>query len=450
MVNILTEEKFRKLASLDKKKASLMWQFYLSGEGKERQEAEELLDIELYQQAKKDFSENIFLDPPDPSQCFGEYELGTVEYPPGKNYCSFGLKEDEWIKHLLICGMTGAGKTTFAFNLLKQFKKFEKPFLIFDWKKNYRDLLQLPEFKNLKVFTVAKPSSPFFFNPLIPPPGCSCGEWLMKLVDVIKHAYFVGEGVEYLLRDAIDWVYDKCGVLDGSNTNIPTFYQVKEYVAKKTAMGRMGLWKASTLRVLESLCFKHGLGSVVNHRKEWDHKKLLNADVVLELDALSDVDKIFLTESLILWLYEFRKLHGKRETFKHTLILEEGHHVLSLSKEHAQGAETIMETCLRQIREFGQSIIILDQEPSKLSNSIKANTFTKITFNLGNGKDLLEISNCMGLNKEESEYINLLDVGQAIVAIKRKGVFMPLHVSFPKVELQKGLIGDEDLVGMKT
>jgi hypothetical protein len=40
MVNILTEEKFRKLASLDKKKASSMWQFYLSGEGKEREEAE--------------------------------------------------------------------------------------------------------------------------------------------------------------------------------------------------------------------------------------------------------------------------------------------------------------------------------------------------------------------------------------------------------------------------
>ena len=80
--------------------------------------------------------------------------------------------------------------------------------------------------------------------------------------------------------------------------------------------------------------------------------------------------------------------------------------MLSHKKETDTGTETIMETCLRQIREFGEAVIAIDQEPIKLSNSIKANTFTKITFNLGNGKDVLEISNCMGLNKEESEYIN--------------------------------------------
>ena len=36
----------------------------------------------------------------------------------------------------------------------------------------------------------------------------------MKLVDVLKHAYFVGEGVEYLLREAIDQGYEQCGVYD--------------------------------------------------------------------------------------------------------------------------------------------------------------------------------------------------------------------------------------------
>ena len=32
----------------------------------------------------------------------------------------------------------------------------------------------------------------------------------------------------------------------------------------------------------------------------------------------------------------------------------------------------------------------MDQEPSKLSDSIKANTYTKITFNLGNGGSNLD------------------------------------------------------------
>ena len=95
----------------------------------------------------------------------------------------------------------------------------------------------------------------------------------------------------------------------------------------------------------------------------------------LELDALSDADKIAFVETIILWVYEYRKGEGRREQFKHALLVEEAHHILSQMKEHSEGAETIMETCLRQIREFGEGVIVIDQEPSKLSNSIKANTY---------------------------------------------------------------------------
>ncbi len=92
---------------------------------------------------------------------------------------------------------------------------------------------------------------------------------------------------------------------------------------------QMSLWKASAaLRVLESLCFRHGLGPVVNCRSVPD-AALFVGSVILELDSLSDVDKVFLTEAMILWLYEFRKCEGKGETFKHALLIEEAHHVLS-------------------------------------------------------------------------------------------------------------------------
>ena len=80
-------------------------------------------------------------------------------YPPGKSFCSFGLREDEWIKHLLIVGMSGAGKTNLTFQILRELKEKTKPFLVFDWKKNYRDLRQLPEFKDLIVFTVSRKRS---------------------------------------------------------------------------------------------------------------------------------------------------------------------------------------------------------------------------------------------------------------------------------------------------
>jgi len=444
MANRETEEKIRKLAALDGRTAVSSWLFYLSGEGDERQLADDLIDVLLFRSAGKSFEKGIFLEPPTTGECRGEYVLGTVLYPPMRPFCEFGLREAEWIKHVLITGMTGAGKTNLAFQILGEFKRHGKPFLVFDWKRNYRDLLQLQEFSKLRVFTVGREIAPFRFNPLIPPPGVHPGEWLMKLVDVLKHAYFVGEGVEYLLRRGIDQVYEQCGYFDGSKHKTPKLTHVAMWVSMQRLQGRMSLWKASAMRVLESLCFRHGLGPVLNADAEWDFKGLLNADVVLELDGLSDSDKVFFAEAMILWLYEYRKCGEKREEFRHALLIEEGHHILSHHKENAEGAETIMETCLRQIREFGEAVIVIDQEPTKLSNSIKANTYCKITFGLGNGKDALEIANCMGLDREESEYLKLLDVGHAIVSLKGR-VFQPLHVRFPRVGVEKGVVTDGSL-----
>jgi len=444
MTNRDVEEKLRKLAAIDGKDADLDWLFYISGEGKERQDADDLFDIFLFQKANKDFKEEIFLDPASADKCFGEYFLGSVIYPTNRAYAPFGLREDEWIKHMLITGMTGAGKTNLVFQILKEFRRKNKPFMIFDWKRNYRDLLQKPEFRGMKVFTVAQKTAPFRFNPLIPPPGVEPGHWLMKLVDVIDHAYFGGLGVENVLREAIDSVYEKCGFFDGTRKQTPTFYMVRQRLAERQLYARMALWKASAMRALDSLCFRHGLGPVVNTSLEWDYKQLLSKPVILELDALPNDDKVFLTEAMILWLYEFRKREGKRERFKHALLIEEGHHILSREKEKKAGGETIMETCLRQIREFGEAVVVIDQQPTELSNAIKANTYTKITFNLGNGKDILEMSSCMGLDKEESEYVNLLEVGHSVVSLKGR-VFAPLHVSFPKVDVKKGVVLDADL-----
>jgi len=52
-----------------------------------------------------------------------------------------------------------------------------------------------------------------------------------------------------------------------------------------------------------------------------------------------------------------------------------------------------------EIRDFGEAIIAADQEPSKISDSLKANTYTKITSCLGNGRDLSNISDAMNLSE---------------------------------------------------
>ena len=434
------EEKLRKFLPVNPDKADPLWKFFLSGQGTEREEINEIIDILLFQTIQKDFRKKILLDPPPPALCAGEYQLGFVIYPH-KTYAPFGLQEDEWLKHVLITGMTGTGKTNTVFLILREFRRHHKPFLVFDWKKNYRDLLQLPEFQNLRVLTAGRSTVPFRFNPLAPPEGCEPTQWLLQLVDIIRHAYFVGEGVEYLLREAIHYLYSQMDVYHGSR-KYPTFFQIYDFVRKKKLKGRMSLWLASTIRVLASLTFPFSMGSVVNVADNQHLRDLLNQDLILELDALADADKVFLTEALILWIYETRKNEGKRETFKHALVIEEGHHILNEKKEHAAGVETVTETALRQIREFGEAVIVIDQEPSKLSDSIKANTYTKMTFNLGNGKDVADMAHAMMLTEEETPFIDFLSVGSAI--IKLKGRFhQPVLIQFPKIDIDKGIITDE-------
>ena len=102
---------------------------------------------------------------PDTATANGDFLVGVVHdhdltYP-------FAIREQEMIRHLLFVGSTGCGKTNLALLLVKQFLRKDKPFLVVDWKRNYRDLMALPEAssKEILVFTVDREVCPFHFNP---------------------------------------------------------------------------------------------------------------------------------------------------------------------------------------------------------------------------------------------------------------------------------------------
>jgi len=223
------------------------------------------------------------------------------------------------------------------------------------------------------------------------------------------------------------------------------FNEIKRFVSSLPLKGRMSLWKASTMRALESMTYRYGLGISFETDQMVDIGKILEQDIIIEMDSVSDNDKVFFTEALILWIYEYRKNEPKREIFKHAILIEEAHHILSNQKENLDGGETIIETSLRQIREFGEAVIAIDQEPGKLSDSIKANTYCKVTFNLGNGKDILDISACMMLELEEMKCIDLLEVGHAIVKLKGRA-YRPMLIKVPFIPIKKGRITDDVLI----
>ena len=201
------DEVFRKLRPVMGRQLEMLWQEYLVSDTPTRQTIERMLRVTLAQRLGETFeSEQVLLKPPPWELAEGEYPVGVIHY--GKDsFHPFGLREHEFIQHIGIFGRSGSGKTNLAYLILQGLVEAGKPFLVFDWKRNYRDLLTRKEFADLFVFTVGRDIAPFRFNPLIPPPGTPATVWLKKLIEVMCHAYFLGEGVSVLLLRAIDALY---------------------------------------------------------------------------------------------------------------------------------------------------------------------------------------------------------------------------------------------------
>ncbi len=437
----------------------------------------------------------ILLPPPTAERASGEYPLGTVVYGKKEPH-PFGLREDEWVQHVAIFGRSGSGKTNVAFLILKQLAQQGKPFLIFDWKRNYRDLVpalaraaptrvsarspasgtttatatsrgasprpagatsprprrkgRIPREIQLRgkcdrfarrqddaplIHTVGRDVAPFSFNPLIPPKGTSSSVWLKKIIDILCQVYWLGEGVAYLFQKAMDACYREARERDAW----PTFIDVARWLDEYGAKGREAQWMDSARRALQALSYAE-TGRVFNSPRPPPLRKLLKSNVIFELDALNDNDKTFFVESLLLWIHHYRMQQGDRETFKHAILIEEAHHVL-LRSDAAKSS--VMDVVLREIRELGEAVLLVDQHPSLISLPALGNTYCTICLNLKHSKDARAMSSAMLLGEEETKHLGRLPVGTGVVRLQDR--YMPFTVRFPLVQLKKGAVSDKQV-----
>ena len=418
----------QKIEPFYKNKTNSLWLFHLLSKDKNAfYSNRNLLRLLADRVAKYNYQNKILLPPPTNRSILpGDYQLGKVIYPEIE-YAEFGLNPEDFIKHILITGITGAGKTNLSYLILQQLAMKKKPFIIFDWKRSYRKLKRLPEFNNLKIIRLGE--TKFKFNPLIPPKKTMPKHWLTLITDIIKHSFFVAHGVEYFFRNGIDNLYKRFKIYEGSSI-FPTFIDLDKILKKEFVRGREMLWMSSVKRVLSILTYSGMLGEIVDTNEPSDLEPLLDQQIIFEMDNLSTVEKIFFVEALLLWIYQHKKNQGRNENHNLTIIIEEAHHILSGKKEFEEGEETIVESLIRMIREFGVGIIAIDQEPSKLSQSILANTNTKINFTLGNGRDIDTIFKSISLRPKQRFFIDQLQVGHAIVKSKNRFI-EPIHVKFP-------------------
>ena len=347
----------RKLKPLLGERVDRLFMAYAAEDDEGKKQIEAYLDVLMSKHLDVGVDRQpVELVPPASHDVAGEYPLGNVQYA-GKRIGTFGLREDEWIQHVGVFGRSGAGKTNLGFEIFRQLLAHDKPVLVFDWKRNYRDLLALPKFKKVEVYTVGRDIAPFRFNPLIPPPATDPKTWLKQIIEVVAHAYCLGNGVLFLLQESLDAVYRQHAVYDSQVKEWPTFRDVLNTARERNARGRESAWLSSTLRALSSLCFGEMdkmLNTPQDQRQTID--RLLATSTILEMDALGQADKVFLISALLLYIHHLRMAEGERESFKHAIMIEEAHHVLSNERRSLIGGQSVMEITFREIREFGASL----------------------------------------------------------------------------------------------
>ena len=130
--------------------ARMLWYKYLNARTPQAKESWRRKISLLGEKLLDQYENDIKLPPPLPEETIGGYQLGRIIYPD-KPYSIFGLREDEFCKHIMITGMTGTGKTTAAIQILKELRKHNKNFMVFDWQREYKKLKKLEEFQDLRI-----------------------------------------------------------------------------------------------------------------------------------------------------------------------------------------------------------------------------------------------------------------------------------------------------------
>ena len=432
MVRIdLTDDLVRKLEPILGRQSKLLWYANIMAVDSQASRRNlEILRLLADTQVRIDYQEKIRLPPPPPKVTDGTFHLGSVIYPDS-GYSRFGLTEQDLIRHVLVAGMTGSGKTNLSLLILRQIRAQQIPFMVFDFKQNYRRLANEPGEGKIRIIRIGDKNCDFHFNPLIPPPGMDARHWMTIFIDVCKHAFFLGHGVEYFMRKAIDNLYRRYRIYEGGKI-YPTFVEMEKLLVKEYVKGREMLWMSSAKRAVASLTFEGILRDVLNVSNNGSMQELLKQNVIIEMDNLASLERTFLIEAMMLWFYHYKKGLGRKTKLDHLTLLEEAHHVLSERKERAEGEETVIEMSLRMVREFGEGLIVVDQQPSKLSQSVLANTATKICFNLGSGRDIQIMGSAMNLTPEEVRHIDKLKIGEAIVKSKTR-FHQPIQLRVPFV-----------------
>lgn len=363
--------------------------------------------------------------------------------------------KDYFDRHIFVTGVTGGGKTTTCQKLLLESKE---NFLVIEPAKTEYRVLAEKEVPDMLVFTLGKETgAPFRLNPF----EFFEGENITSRVDMIKAsmeaAFDMEAAIPQLLETAIYECYEDKGWNISTNRNskyenpfadgvhsFPTLGElekkIEDVVKAQGFDDRLRDEYIGSIRARLKGLTVGAKGLMLNTPRSVDFVELLDRKVILELEYIKSASEKSLIMGFILSnLSEAIKVKYNKKGKKginHIALIEEAHRLLSKympgdSLNKKQGVEMFSDM-LAEVRKYGESLIIADQIPNKLTPEVLKNTNTKIVHRIFAQDDKEAIGNTMALKDEQKEHLSYLTSGRAVMM--HPGLSKAIQVQILKTE----------------
>ena len=363
--------------------------------------------------------------------------LGNLVQSGNKIDTKVYLEKSALNKHIFITGVTGTGKTTTCQKLLLE---SELPFLVIEpAKTEYRILMNNEKTEDILIFTLGNDKvAPFRLNPF----EFFEGESITSRVDMLKAAmeasFDMEAAIPQIIESAMYSCYEDYGWNIDTDENekfenpydegvysFPTLEdllnKVETEVTKHNFDDRLKKDYIGSITARLQGLLVGSKGQMLNSRRSIDFRELIEKKVVLEIEGIKNGTEKSLVMGFILTnLCEaLRAKYNKDKHFKHITLIEEAHRLLSkyspgdsLNKKNS--VETFADM-LAEVRKYGESLIIADQIPNKMTPEVLKNTNTKIVHKIFAEDDKEAIGNTISLSKEQKDFLSSLPTGRAIV-----------------------------------
>lgn len=384
-------------------------------------------------------------------------ELGTL-LDRGRRLHRVSLPKEALNKHLFVAGVTGSGKTTTCQTLLG---RAGLPFIVIEpAKTEYRAMRRLPGMEDLHLFTLGDEAHvPFRLNPFELFPG----ENLSAHVDMLKACFINAIPMEAALPMVFEEALYRCYQFYGWDTEeginrltddpftedgmyFPILQDmlpaIEEVTREKHFSPTMQNDYIGSLAGRISNLLVGSKGRMLNCRRSFDILTLLDEKAVFELEELrSPQDKAFVMGLLLSRISEgIKRRHAEDPGYRHITLVEEAHRLLSRPDPGEAGARRnaveIFSDLLAENRKYGESLVVVDQVPSKLAPEVLKNTNTKLIHRLFARDDKDAVGDTILLDQRQREYLSSLAVGEAVlfsegfekpVDVKIKGLTNTAH-----------------------